>query len=200
MMSFFRVRNQSFLSSSSFTTRSRFESSTMQNSSIQFSKQSEQFSFSLIYIDFDSFFLFQTFFSFSSESKENAKSKHSDHLNNDVQKNNSNHLSNDNSIVNQSTTNILHETSRFFCVCDELIHDRRANKTIVNEIVQIASFQKRTSFQKKKKQMLSRSWWILRNIDVWCKTIVQNRFSTSMFFYIFRQCYNATTRFETIET
>ena len=157
MMSFFRVRNQSFLSSSSFTARSRFESSTMQNSSIQFSKQSEQFSFSLIYIDFDSFFFFQILFSFSSESEENAKSKHSDHFNNDVQKDNNNHLSNDNFIVNQSTTDILHETSRLFCVCDEFIHDRRANRTIANEIVQIASFQKKASFQKRKKQMLSRS-------------------------------------------
>ena len=157
VMSFSRVKNQSFLSSSSSTARSRFESSTMQNSSIQFSEQSEQFSFSLIYIDFDSFFLFQTFFSFSSESEEDAKSKHSDHLNNDVQKGNSSHLSNDNSIVNQSTTDILHETSRLFCVCDELIHDRRANRTIANEVVQIASLQKRASFQKRKKQMLSRS-------------------------------------------
>ena len=157
MMSFSRVKNQFFLSSSSFTVRSRFESSTIQNSSIQFSEQSEQFSSSFIYIDFDSFFFFQTLFSFSSESRKNAKSKHFDHLNNDVQKSNSSHLSNDNSIVNQSIANILHEISRFFCVCDEFIHDRRANKTIANEVVQIASFQKKASLQKRKKQMLSRS-------------------------------------------
>ena len=200
MMSFFRVRNQSFLSSSSFTARSRLESSTMQNSSIQFSEQSEQSSSSFIYIDFDSSSLFQIFFSFSSESGEDAKSRHFDHLNNDVQKGNSSHLSNDNFIVNQSTADILHETSRFFCVCDEFIHDRRASKTVANEVVQIASLQKRTSLQKRRKQMLSRSWWILRNIGVWCKTIVQNRFSASMFFYISRQCYNATARSETIET
>ena len=126
-----RINNQSVSSSSFSTAHSQFASSTMQNSSIQFFEHLEQHSRSLLYIDFDSFSSFQIFFSVSSETKaddHDERSIHFDHFNNDVQENNSSRLSNDNSIVNQSTSDILQQISQSFCDCDKLIQDRRASQ------------------------------------------------------------------------
>ena len=103
----------------------------MQNSSIQSFEHLEQHSRSFLYIDFDFFSSFQIFFSVSNETKaddHDEKSIHFDHFNNDVQENNNNRLSNDNSIVNQSTSDILQQISQSFCDCDKLIQNRRASQ------------------------------------------------------------------------